>query len=159
MTKAKRKGVEIRRYLAAIDNYETKILSASNLTEDGLVSLLNKNADSIHGREFYYAIKDSGGDIDNACKEIFVNLKLPIFKKEIGTDPNKTRLENYTVQFVVQLKDIANKIETDPSTLSRFFSGEREIFAYQIYFLAKAHEKLSSEAFEFLYGPNGIGRI
>lgn|GEM_PF-5808732 len=159
MNKRIRKGAEIRRYLAKIDNYEEKIFLAGNLSKDDLIALLNKDADLIHAKEFYHAIKDSGGNIDNACDEIFVNLPKPSYEEGIGTDPDKTRFANYIKQYIVLRKDVADRMNTDPTTLSRYQSGEREFFAYQIHFLAKAQHVLQSEVFEFLYGPNGIGII
>lgn len=159
MTKATRNGVEIRRYLARIENYEDKILLGGNLSEDDVTALLNKNANEIHAKEFYHAIKDAGGNINEACEEIFANIKQPNYEEGTGTDPDKTRFANYIKQHIVLRKDIADRINTDSTTLSRYQSGERAFFAYQIHFLAKAQHVSQSEVFEFLYGPNGIGII
>lgn len=159
MVKAKRNGVEIRRYLRKIDNYEEKILAAKNLSEDDLTALRNKDADKIYAKEFYYAVKDAGGNIDEACEEIFAHLKKPNYEKGTGTDSEKTRFANYLKQHIVLGRDIANRINTDSTTLSKYQSGERPFFAYQIHFLAKAQKVSQSEVFEFLYGPDGIGII
>jgi len=158
LSKAKRRGVEIRDYFSQIDGYEEKVLAAGNLSKDDLIALFNKNADVIRGKEFYHAVKDAGADLNAACSEIFIKLPQPNFKKQIGTDPNKTRLENFVEQFIVLRQDIAAKIGTDPSTFSRFLNGDREILAHQVYFLARAHSIEPETAFEFLYGPKGIGK-
>ncbi len=129
------------------------------MDEDQVTTAIKKAREQVFGSEFYFSVIDVGGDIESASKEIFKGLKLPIYNKSTGNDQNKTRLANYLEQLIVEHRDIAKKIGAKPIDLSHFENGVREIYAYQIYFIATAHGKSSSEVFEFLYGPDGIGII
>jgi len=150
----------LHKYLSKFgEDYPTIIASKGRLNEDQVASAIKKVRQQIRGGEFYFSIIDVGGNIESACKEIFKGLELPIYVKPAGNNPNKTRLSNYLEQLVVEHQDIARKIDAKPIDLSHFETGVREIYAYQIYFIAKAHRKSSSEVFEFLYGPDGIGII
>ncbi|WP_257667275.1 hypothetical protein [Parapedobacter tibetensis] len=155
-----KKGRELHKFLLKIDkNYQSIIIAAGHLNEGQVAAVIKKERLKIYGKEFYYSIVDVEGEIDDACHQIFGDIELPNFIKPIGKSPKKTRLANYLEQFVVEQRDIAVRIDTAPNSFSHFVSGEREIFAYKVYLIAKAHNRKPSEAFEFLYGPNGIGRV
>lgn len=138
--------------MSEFGDYHELIAKEGNLKKSDIESLIKKGRMDIYGDEFYFAVVGVEGDINIASENIFGDLPLPKYIKPIGNDPSKTPLENYLNQFIVDQKDIAAKIGTDPSSLSRFVKGVRRIFAYQVYFIAKSHGKLASEVFEFLYG-------
>lgn len=135
------------------------IASKGRLSVAQVTSAIKKVRQKIHGVEFYFSIIDVGGNIDSACEEIFQGLELPVYNKPHGNDADKTRLSNYLEQLIVEQRDIANAIGVDPGDLSHFVTGYRQVYAYNIYSIAKIHGKPPSEVFEFLYGPHGIGRI
>lgn len=155
-----KKGRELHKYLSRFgEDYPDIIASKARLDQKGVASAIKKDRTKIHATEFYYCVADVGGDIGEACDDIFHGLDLPIYNKGTGTDPNKTRLANYLEHLIVEQKDIAKKIDTPAINLSHNVSGLRKIYAYQIYFLSKAHRKSASDVFEFLYGASGIGII
>ncbi len=155
-----KKDRALHKYLSKFgEDYQEIIDSKGRMNEDQVATAIKKAREQVYGSEFYFSVIDVGGDIESACEEVFKGLKLPIYSKPTGDDPNKTRLSNYLEQLIVEHQDIAKKIGAKPIDLSHFENDVREIYAYQIYFIARAHGKSVSEVFEFLYGPNGIGKI
>lgn len=155
-----KKDRALHKYLSQFtDDYASVIASKERLSEAQVTSAIKKVRQKIHGGEFYFSIIDVGGNIDSACDEIFRGLELPVYKKPYGNDADKTRLANYLEQLIVEQRDIAKAIGVDPGDLSHFVTGFREVYAFNIYSIAKIHGKSASEVFEFLYGPNGIGQV
>src|SRR3546814_450314 len=158
--KKNKKDRALYKYLSKFgEDYQKIIASKGRMNEDQVAAAIKKVREQVYGSEFYFSVIDVGGGIESACNEVFKGIETPDFSKPFGNDPDKTRLSNYLEHVIVEHRDIAKKIGAKPIDLSHFENSVREIYAFQIYLIAKTHSKSPSEVFEFLYGPNGIGRV
>lgn len=120
------------------------------LNRDKYQSLISSLGDELYGRTFYTILKRLEGDIDKACSTLFEDYNWTKIKK---TTSGGTKLAQLVSSITKSEAEIATAAGIKKVRFNRVKNSEVEdLYAYEIYGLAKAFGLKPSQLFDYFYG-------
>ncbi|GGH00153.1 hypothetical protein GCM10007415_40080 [Parapedobacter pyrenivorans] len=156
--KSKKKLTRFGQYLNKKGDVDAIVLERTGLTQLQLDNLKENEKSNLYGAILNDSIRaivnDDDNEFDLACDFIYIDIKIPTYTKKTENDPELTDFGNYIQQFVVERRDIADKMAFKPAKLSKLILKKynKTPLGSDIFILAKTHSLRPSQVFKDLYG-------
>jgi len=113
-------------------------------------SILSESSPKLDGRVFYKVVKYLNQDIDTICKAFYRKNTAHILDSLKRTD---NRFANLISPHLNSQNQISESSKISSKRFNRLFAGElKELYAEEVYGLAKAFNLKPSQLFEYFYG-------
>lgn len=119
--------------------------------KDKIQNLISENGADLFGKMFYLVLKRIGEDIDLTCELLFSDYDYPGLTKP---QQDQTKLATFISGITLSDGELAGAIGTNPTHFSRAknYINEEQLFAFEVYALAKISNIQPSILFEYFYG-------
>ncbi|PRD46913.1 helix-turn-helix domain-containing protein [Sphingobacterium haloxyli] len=113
-------------------------------------TLLSDSSPKLDGRVFYNVLKLLNEDIDKVCKTFYSQHSAHILDSLKKTE---NRFANLISPYLNSQNQISESSQISSKRFNRLFAGElKELYADEVYGLAKAFDLKPSQLFEYFYG-------
>ena len=113
-------------------------------------TLLSDSSPKLDGRVFYKVLKFLNEDIDKICKTFYSQNAAHILDSFKSTE---NRFINLISPFLNSQNQISESSQINSKRFNRLFAGElKELYADEVYGLAKAFDLKPSQLFNYFYG-------
>ncbi|GGH29814.1 hypothetical protein FAZ19_21795 [Sphingobacterium alkalisoli] len=119
--------------------------------KDKIQNLISENGGDFFGKMFYLVLKRSGEDIDLTCETLFSDYVYPGLSKP---QKDQTKLATFISGITLSDGELAEAIGTNPTHFSRSKNhmNHEDLFAFEVYALAKISNVKPSQLFNYFYG-------
>jgi len=122
--------------------------------EEELQKLIVEYGGDLFGRMYYVVIEKLGDDIDDFCETLFFDHQ---YQKQEYININNSRLAKFLAFFTTSEIKIAKAANIEKGRLNRIKNTQNnndDLYAYEVYALAKSFNLLPSLLFKYLYGED-----
>lgn len=144
------KSKTFRGYVEKILKKKFKSKSSREVVKDKIQDLLSKGGDPLLGNVFFLVLKLVDEDIDEACGFLFRNQKFSLLT---ALDETESNLARFLAPYTRSDQEIAEAAQIDSSRFNRVKNKALpDLYAFEVYKLAKTFELKPSQLFEYFYG-------
>lgn len=142
------KYISFRRYFEKIikDQFDSK---ESEEKKDKAIDFMIEHGGELTGFVFYKILTSLNADLDKACEELFSDFLL---NELFQLKPDSSKLAIFISGITLTEENLAKSIRASKTHFSNAKNNKEDLFAFEVFALAKLCKIKPSQLFNYLYG-------